>query len=96
MSPFIMDVLTTAENDAQTKAEPYRGMPVGVLADKARKAYIEATGKALGEKRMPTEIKTLASDGKIVITVRIGKDGVKLAGTPEVMKWWTERKENGK
>jgi len=45
---------------------------------------------------MPTEIKTLSSDGKIVVTDRIGKDGVKLAGTPEVMKWWTERKEDDK
>lgn len=96
LSPFIMDVLKAAANDAASKAEPYRGMPVGVLADKARKAYIEATGKALGEKRMPTEIKTLSSDGKIVVTDRIGKDGVKLAGTPEVMKWWTERKEDDK
>ena len=56
LSPFIMDVLKAAANDAASKAEPYRGMPVGVLADKARKAYIEATGKALGEKRMPTDM----------------------------------------
>lgn len=83
-------VLKVIKDTEQNTAEDYKGIPVGVLADKARKAYITETGKSLGEKRMPSEIKTLQADGKIIITNRFGKDGNKYAGTPMKMEWWTK------
>jgi len=33
----------------------------------------------------------LAQLGKLVKTDRYGKDGVKYVGTPEKMKWWTDK-----
>lgn len=87
LAPFVMKAISEAEKSA---GEGYKGLPVGVLADKARKAYMSATNKPLGEKRMPSEIKTLQSDGKICITGRVGRDGTKYAGTAEKMAWWTK------
>lgn len=89
LAPFVMKVISEAE---QSTAEDYKGLPVGVLADKARKAYTTATGKPLGEKRMPSEIKTLQADGKIIVTDRVGRDGTKYAGSAEKMTWWTKPK----
>ena len=51
------------------------------------------THKALGEKRMPAEIRTLQADERIVVTSRVGRDGVKYAGTPKMMIWWTSRED---
>ncbi len=87
LAPFVMKVISETE---QSAGEGYRGITVGTLADKARKAYSTATNKPLGLNRMPTEIKTLAEDGKIIVTDRIGKGGNKYAGTADKMKWWTD------
>ena len=86
LEPFVMKVIEETE---KTAGADYKGIPVGVLADKARKAYSIATGKALGEKKMPTEIKTLEADGKIIVSDRVGHGGPKYAGTAEKMTWWT-------
>lgn len=86
LAPYVMKVIEEAEKDT---AEDYKGITVGTLADKARKAYCAATGKPLGLNRMQTEIKTLAEDGKIIVTERLGKGGNKYAGTADKMKWWT-------
>jgi hypothetical protein len=85
LAPYIIDVLKNERNNNSD----FKGMSVGVLADKARKAYIQKTGQPLGEKRMPTEIKTLVNDKKLVMTDRRGKNGEKLVGMPEDMEWWT-------
>ena len=92
LESYVMSAVEEYEKQA-AGSKDYKGIPVGVLADKARKAYTAATHKALGEKRMPTEIKTLHADGKLVVTDRCGRDGTKYAGTPQMMKWWTERKD---
>lgn len=87
LAPFVMKVISESE---QSAGEGYKGLPVGVLADKARKAYSAATNKPLGEKRMPSEIKTMQSDGKIIVTDRVGRDGTKFVGTADKMTWWTK------
>ncbi|MBQ3745972.1 MAG: AAA family ATPase [Kiritimatiellae bacterium] len=92
LEPYVMAALEEYENKAAGNKE-YRGVPVGVLADKARKKYVKATHKALGEKRMPAEIRTLQADERIVVTSRVGRDGVKYAGTPRMMTWWTSRED---
>lgn len=67
------------------------GLPVGVAADKARKLYVSKNGGALGEKRMPAEIKTMAVDGALIVTVRQSeRNGEKLVGLPEQMEWYTK------
>lgn len=86
LAPYVLQVVKEAEKNA---GEGYKGITVGTLADKARKAYEAATKKPLGEKRMPTEISTLAEDGKLIVTNRQGKCGNKYAGTPERMTWYT-------
>lgn len=92
LKPYVMKVVKESEEEAEKKgATDYKGIPSRALADKARDAYMEATGKSLGIKRMPEAVAVLVEDKKLIQTDRTGKDGRKYVGTPEKMKWWTGR-----
>lgn len=91
LADAITETLRTAQANAERRGVAFKGLPVGVAADKARKLYVSKNGGGLGEKRMPAELKTMASDGSIVITVRQSeRNGEKLVGLPDQMKWYTE------
>jgi len=90
LADAIAETLRMAQADAERRGDAFKGLPVGVAADKARKLYVEKNGCALGEKRMPAEIKTMAVDGTVVITERRPeRNGEKLVGLPEQMRWYT-------
>ena len=88
LMPYVMKVVKEYEEKA---GADYKGVTVDVLASLARDEYMKATSKSLGINRMPKEITVLAQLGKLVKTDRYGKDGVKYVGTPEKMKWWTDK-----
>ena len=91
LADAIIETLRTAQADAERRGVTFKGLPVGVAADKARKLYVSKNGGALGEKRMPAEIKTMAVDGALIVTVRQSeRNGEKLVGLPEQMEWYAK------
>jgi len=90
LADAIIETLNKAATDARCRGAGFKGLPVGVLADKARKLYLQKNGGALGEKRMPAEIKTMVADGALVLTLRQAeRNGEKLVGLPDQMAWYT-------